>query len=78
VGGLPDLIEDGKTGWLVPPRNPEALARAMLDALENREVARRRAAQGQERARFLFDAERNGREVVGIYEQVLTRSAQPN
>lgn len=78
VGGLPDLIEDGKTGWLVPPRNPEALARAMLDALENREEARRRAAQGQERARFLFDVERIGREVVGIYEQVLARSAQPN
>ncbi len=78
VGGLPDLIEDGKTGWLVPPRNPEALARAMLDALQNREEARRRTAQGQQRARFLFDVERIGREVVGIYEQVLARSAKLN
>jgi glycosyltransferase involved in cell wall biosynthesis len=78
VGGLPDLIEDGKTGWLVPPCNPEALARAMLEALQNRQEARFRTAQGQERARLLFDVERIGREVVGIYEQVLARSARPN
>lgn len=78
VGGLPDLIEDGKTGWLVPPRNPEALARAILDSVQNPEEARRRTARGQERAKFLFDVERIGREIVGIYEQVLARPANPN
>jgi glycosyltransferase involved in cell wall biosynthesis len=78
VGGLPDLIEDGKTGWLVPPHNPEVLARTMLDALQNREEARRRTAEGQELARCLFDVERIGREIAGVYEKVLTRSAGSN
>jgi glycosyltransferase involved in cell wall biosynthesis len=64
------------TGWLVPPRNPEALAQAMLDALENQDEARRRAIQGQERARSLFDIEKVGREVAAIYEQVLSYSAK--
>ena len=75
VGGLPDLIEHGVTGWLVPPRNPKALAGAILDALGNQKEARRRAIQGQGRAKNLFDIEKVGREVAAIYEQVLSHSA---
>ncbi|MGD0402562.1 MAG: glycosyltransferase family 4 protein [Candidatus Acidiferrales bacterium] len=75
VGGLPDLVQDGKTGWLVPPRNPGALARAILDALQDTAEARRRASEGQKLARTLFDVERNGREIVGIYERILRRQS---
>jgi glycosyltransferase involved in cell wall biosynthesis len=77
VGGLPDLIEDGRTGWLVPPRNPKGLARAMLEALDNQDEARHRAIQGQKRARDLFDIEKVGREVAAIYENLLSQSANP-
>ena len=71
VGGLPDLIQENKTGWLVPPRNPEAIARAALQALTNPEEARRRTAQGRELARHLLDVEKTGREVAAIYNRVL-------
>lgn len=77
VGGLPDLIEPGTTGWLVSPRDSKALAGAMLDALRNPEEARRRAIEGRERARSLFDIGKVGREVAAIYEEVLSRSAKP-
>jgi len=43
VGGVPELVKDGETGWLVPPRDPHALAQAIRDALSNPEEARRRA-----------------------------------
>jgi glycosyltransferase involved in cell wall biosynthesis len=75
VGGLPDLIRDGETGWLVPPKNPEALARAILDALEDKQEARRRAVEGQRLVRELFDVERTARGVAEIYDEVLGASS---
>jgi glycosyltransferase involved in cell wall biosynthesis len=71
VGGLPDLVQENRTGWLVPARNPEAVARAVLEALGNPEEAQRRAARGRELARHLLDVEKTGREIAAIYEKVL-------
>jgi glycosyltransferase involved in cell wall biosynthesis len=74
VGGLPEIIREGETGWLVPPRNPPAIARAVLEALANPKEARRRATQGRELARHLLDVEKTGREVAAIYEEILVPS----
>jgi glycosyltransferase involved in cell wall biosynthesis len=38
VGGLPEVVSDGDTGWLVPPDDPAALAEALVRAFENRKV----------------------------------------
>jgi glycosyltransferase involved in cell wall biosynthesis len=71
VGGLPDLIQENKTGWLVPPRQPEALARAILEALNSPAEAKCRTIEGQTLARRLFDSEATGREVTAVYERIL-------
>ena len=49
VDGVPEILEDGKTGLLVPPRNPSALADAIIRLLKDKEEARRLG----ERARTL-------------------------
>lgn len=35
VGGLPEFVDDGRTGYLVPPRDEQALANAVIDLLRN-------------------------------------------
>jgi glycosyltransferase involved in cell wall biosynthesis len=67
VGGLPDLVQEGISGRLVPPRNPQVIAAAMLASLQNRAEAQRIAVAGQEMTRHLFDVQRTAREVAQIY-----------
>jgi glycosyltransferase involved in cell wall biosynthesis len=54
VGGLPDQIEHGRTGLLVPPDDAEALAGALLELLANPARARALGAAGRRRALALF------------------------
>lgn len=70
VGGLPDLIRDGKTGWLVPPRNPVALAHSIVEVLRNKPEAKRRASAGMSLARKLFDVQRTAHDVVDTYNGI--------
>jgi glycosyltransferase involved in cell wall biosynthesis len=49
VSGIPEVVVDGETGWLVPPEDPEALARALEEVLTEPEEARRRGAAGRAR-----------------------------
>lgn len=70
VGGLPDVIRNGETGWLVPPRNPVALAHAIVDVLRNKPEAKRRAIMGMSLARKLFDVQRTAHDVVETYNGI--------
>ena len=55
VGGLTETVQDGVTGWTVPPGDPAALAAALRDALDHQDEARRRAAAGTEIVRRKFE-----------------------
>jgi glycosyltransferase involved in cell wall biosynthesis len=46
VGGLPDIIDHGRNGLLVPRRQPQALAEAVIAVLQDRDLAARLAAAG--------------------------------
>lgn len=50
VGGIPELIVDGETGFLVPPRNPTALGRAIRKLVEDQECRRSFGAQARKKA----------------------------
>lgn len=67
VGGVPELVKDGETGWLVPPRDPHALAQAIVEALSHPEEARRRAENAYRHLLQHFTVEKQ----VDAWEQAL-------
>jgi glycosyltransferase involved in cell wall biosynthesis len=54
VSGIPEVVVDGETGWLVPSEDPVALARALTEMLADPEEARRRGEAGRRRAAELY------------------------
>jgi len=41
VGGIPEIVKDGENGLLVPPKDPDALADAIIYLLENEDVRKK-------------------------------------
>jgi starch synthase len=57
VSGIPEVVADGATGWLVPPEDPAALAGALREALADPAEAARRGAAGRRRLAERFRPE---------------------
>jgi glycosyltransferase involved in cell wall biosynthesis len=73
--GCRDVVRDGETGVLVPPRAPRDLANAILDLLSNRESARAMGGRAAALARRQFDVGLVVESYVALYHEVLGRSA---
>jgi starch synthase (maltosyl-transferring) len=71
VEGTEDLVIPGRTGWLVPPRDPEALARALLEAAADPVRCRRFGEAGYERIAAEFTIERMSRAYQTLWADVL-------
>jgi glycosyltransferase involved in cell wall biosynthesis len=72
VGGLPEMVAEGETGLLVPPRDPEQLACALETLVEDAPLRADMGRRGRERVRRLFAAERWGDEMIGWYRRILS------
>jgi len=72
VGGLLDLVVEGETGLLVPPRDPQALRAALAKLLADRDLRQRLGAAARERARTEFSWERITRELLRAYDDAAT------
>ncbi len=69
TGGIPDVIEDGVNGMLVPPGEPEALAGAIDRLLADRDLARQLSEGAQERGKD-YDWEVLAERVLAVYQGV--------
>jgi|TARA_B100000315_G_scaffold150343_1_gene139068 glycosyltransferase involved in cell wall biosynthesis len=75
AGGLPDKVLPGVTGWLVPSGDPEALAKALIEALTLRERLGAMGEAGRELVERRFSWEAVTDRLLGVYTDVLAERA---
>jgi len=73
VGGNPEVVVDGETGILVPPKDPQAMADAIVKILRNPELAQKMGAAGRRRVEEKFSLDRMVGEYEELYEKCLSR-----
>ena len=66
IGGIPELVQPGDTGLLVPPGDSAALAGAIRRLLDEAPLRARLSARGREEARTRFSLERAAEEITGV------------
>lgn len=71
VGGVGDVVVEGETGFLVPRRNPVALADAIALLLRDPKLARRMGAAGRKRQRAEFTMAASAKRVEKLYEELV-------
>lgn len=70
VGGLPEIVEEGKTGWLIPPDSPPALADAILAAASDRARLAQFSVHARARA-HLFSSDIMLERTEALYDRLL-------
>jgi glycosyltransferase involved in cell wall biosynthesis len=73
VGGIPGVVRDGVDGYLVPPKNPQALADKMLLLVNDYSRATVMGLNAEQRVREHYDISRMVLQVEAIYRKVLAK-----
>lgn len=75
VGGIRYSVQDGKTGALVPPRQPEALAEKLNVLLPDEALRDAMSKKAIHRVHTLFTWQHVAHKMVLVYEQIITRNS---
>jgi len=74
VGGIPEIVEDGVSGFLVPTNDASSLAEKIILILNNQVMARQMGTAGHKRVKDIFSIEKNINRTEYVYEKTLTQS----
>jgi glycosyltransferase involved in cell wall biosynthesis len=77
AGAFPEFIDDGRTGLLVPPGHPGALAEAIKYLMSDAGRRARMGAAASEHIRTNFTWTRTAKRTVELYDEVLARNSAP-
>jgi glycosyltransferase involved in cell wall biosynthesis len=73
AGGIPEVVEHEKSGWLVPPESPDELAAAIVRLLSNPDLRATLGAAGRRRAEAEFSTATMVRRMEAVYAEAIAR-----
>ena len=73
VGGIPEVIDDGKTGSLVPPDNPVELSKTIRYLIKNPNKMVKMGKLGRENIIERFDIGKISKNLIGVYESIINK-----
>jgi Glycosyltransferase len=73
IGGIPEAVDDGVTGLLVPPHDPTALARALRVLLHDKGKRERMGSEGARRFAMKFSVEKFLHEIDSLYDECIEK-----
>lgn len=76
VGGVPEILEYGACGVLVPPGEPDRLAAAISDLAASSPLRSKLGSRALERQRLYYDLDRNVRSLEQLYEELVRVACQ--
>jgi glycosyltransferase involved in cell wall biosynthesis len=71
LSGIPELVKDGETGWLVPPRNAQMLAEAILQVYDNPTECLRRSQAARRLVLEEFELHTNVQKLSRLFYQIV-------
>ena len=71
VGGMPELVEHGVSGLVVPASDPRALANAIVDLFRHPAKRIEMGRQAKQRIHEVFNCRRSVRETIEMYEDLM-------
>lgn len=73
TGGIPEIIENGRSGWLVKSKDINQLSKSIQEVLSNKEEAQRRALQAQQDVKIKFDIKNIVNQYEKLYENITNK-----
>jgi glycosyltransferase involved in cell wall biosynthesis len=75
VGGLPEAVEPGRSGFLVPAESPQELAEAILRLVTNRELAKIMGEYARHLSETRFSWRSVARQIIKVYDELLEKES---
>jgi len=73
VGEIPWIMEDGFTGYIVEPGEPEALAHALEKLASNKKLRKDMGHRGYEKAKKIYNIDIHAKKIAGIYSEIISK-----
>lgn len=71
VGGIPEVVDNGVTGYLVPPQDPDSLAKAIIRILQDKELRRQMGQKALEKSRNELSWTAVARKTMDVYRTAI-------